>query len=183
VSGSEPESSDFGFLELKAEDEECLQRFKQAAIATHRALCNSENEVIRAKMEGAWKADSGDRAKDRAGEVAMLEEVLKCDEINQLDVEVDTAKQHMKTAATAFARAETALEEHNSRVAAHKRAETKRNSAANDANHAQKVSWEEHARNIAGEFGEFVNTNAAAGFHAARGAVKQATTYLMQLLL
>jgi hypothetical protein len=54
---------------------------------------------------------------------------------------------------------------------------------ANDANQAQKVTWEEHARNIAGEFGEFVNTNAAASFHTAQGAVKQATTYLMQLLL
>ena len=61
-------------------------------------------------------------------------------------MEVDTAKQHMKTAATAFARAETALEEHNSRVAAHKRA-AERNSAATvqakDANQAQRVTWEE----------------------------------------
>ena len=117
-------------LELKAEDEECLQRFKQATIATHRALRNSDNEVIRAKMDGAWKADSGDSAKDQAGELRFYEEVLKCNEISQLDVEVDTAKQRMQTAAAAFARAETALEEHNSRVAAHKHAEEERRSAA-----------------------------------------------------
>jgi hypothetical protein len=48
---------------------------------------------------------------------------------------------------------------------------------------SQKVKWAEHARNIAGEFGDFVNNSAAAGFHAARGAVKQTTTFLMQLLL
>jgi hypothetical protein len=112
---------------------------------------------------------------------------MDCDEINQLDVDVDAARQYMNTTATAFARAETALEEHDSRVAAHERAEDERNSAvavqAKDATQAQEVTWEEHARNIAGEFGEFVNTNAAAGFHAARGAVKQTTTFLMQLLL
>ena len=174
-------------LELKAEDEECLQRFKQATIATHRALRNSENEVIRAKMDGAWKADSGDSAKDQAGELRFYEEVLKCNEINQLDVEVDTAKQRMQTAAAAFARAETALEEHNSRVAARKHAEKERRSAvavqATAAAQAQRGTWEEHARDIASEFGEFVNTNAAAGFHTARGAVKRATTYLMRLLL
>ena len=93
----------------------------------------------------------------------------------------------MQTAVAAFARAETALEEHNSRVTAHKHAEEERRSAvtvqAKDAAQAQRGTWEEHARNIAGEFGEFVNTNAAAGFHAARGAVKQTTTFLMQLLL
>jgi hypothetical protein len=174
-------------LELKAEETECLQRFKQASIATHRALRNSENEVIRAKMEGAWKADSGDIAKDQAGELRYYKEVMNCDEINQLDVDVDAARQYMNTTATAFARAETALEEHDSRVAAHKRAESERDSAvavqAKDATQAQEVTWEEHARNIAGEFGEFVNTNVTAGFHAARGAVKQTTTFLMQLLV
>ena len=65
--------------------------------------------MIRAKMDGVWKADSGDSAKDQAGELRFYEEVLKCNEINQLDVEVDTAKQRMQTAAAAFARAETAL--------------------------------------------------------------------------
>ena len=54
---------------------------------------------------------------------------------------------------------------------------------AKAAAQAQRETWEEHARDIASEFGEFVNTNAAAGFHTARGAVKRATTYLMQLLL
>jgi hypothetical protein len=174
-------------LELKAEETECLQRFKQASIATHRALRNSENEVIRAKMEGAWKADSGDIAKDQAGELRYYKEVMNCDEINQLDVDVDAARQYMNTTATAFARAETALEEHDSRVAAHKQAEDERNSAVavqvKEVTRSQKVTWAEHARNIAGEFGDFVNNSAAAGFHAARGAVKQTTTFLMQLLL
>jgi hypothetical protein len=174
-------------LELKAEETECLQRFKQASIATHRALRNSENEVIRAKMEGAWKADSGDIAKDQAGELRYYKEVMNCDEINQLDVDVDAARQYMNTTATAFARAETALEEHDSRVAAHKQAEDERNSAVavqvKEVTRSQKVKWAEHARNIAGEFGDFVNNSAAAGFHAARGAVKQTTTFLMQLLL
>ena len=162
--------------------DECTQQLKEATITTHRALCQSKHGTIKAKMAGEWASNTGDEARDRAGELAMVRDVLVCDEINQLDDAVDAAKRILHRAAIAAHHAHKMVEEHDERVKARQPSETaapvmlvqERDTAD---------GWAEHALNIASEFGDILKTAATAGFQQARSAVKQTTTSLLQLLL